>query len=124
MLRKCLARVRGGQIDIGDDRVWHAQTIVKSLQPRRLGDRVGDPQRSLHVDDALDIVKSRLGDEVIGPVALGAHRGVVANERGPVGVTAGPKEVVRKLRFAHVEEVDVRVGERHAAHVNAPCSMQ
>ena len=46
------------------------------------------PFVSLRCDDALDVLKPRLGNEVIGPVALGAHRGVVANERGPVGVAA------------------------------------
>ena len=54
-----------GKIGIGDDPVGNADPIRVSLQPRRLFDRIGTPDRCLHVDNAFDVNEARLGKEVV-----------------------------------------------------------
>ena len=48
----------------------HAEPVREGLQPARLLDRVLDPDRRLHVDHPIDVLEARLGQEVVGPVAL------------------------------------------------------
>ena len=75
-----LLEVGRRKVGVGDYPVWNSDAIVERLQPPRLLHRVLNANCGLHMNDALNVLESRLGNEVIRPVPLGAYRRVVAEK--------------------------------------------
>lgn len=98
-----------GEMDFGHDAVWMTDPVSERLQPLRLLDRIGDADRSLHVDRLGDVREARLRDVVVGPVALRLDSADVSEERV---LELGLQPDVLEVLIAQIREMDVRVDER------------
>ncbi len=99
---------------MGDDSAGGAGRVGLRLQPTRLLHWIGAPERSLHVDHAVDVLKARLGEEVLGAVALSLDRAVVADRVRSRGPRLQPVSAQR--RVGEIMEMDVRVDEGKTLH--------
>jgi hypothetical protein len=112
-----LLGVRLRQMDLGDDSVRVPQSVSERLQPSCLLDGIGSPYRALDVDRLDDVGEARLGDPVIGPVALRLDSLHVVED---VVLDAGLEPAVLQPGVLQVVEVDVRVDEQDLYHVSPP----
>jgi hypothetical protein len=112
-----LLGVRLRQMDLGDDSVRVPQSVRERLQPSCLLDGIESPYRALDVDRLDDVGEARLGDPVIGPVALRLDSLHVVED---VALHAGLGPAVLQPGVLQVVEVDVRVDERDLCHRSPP----
>ena len=66
-----------------------------------------------------DVLKARLGDEIVGPITLGSYGAVFAQHGGFMHISAALQPLVFQARVGQVVKVDVGLNERTSHALNS-----